>query len=71
MKTKKYHFGKRWAIRDKSGWFETIGTHFTKNIIDAKVYTLKREAKRNLSYMPDWRKAKLVTIKETVYVVEL
>lgn len=71
MKTKKYHFGKRWAIRNEHGQFQTMSTYFTNDIINAKVYRKKIEAIDSAGSFPEWVGAEVVCVKETVYVVEL
>jgi len=72
MKTKKYHFGKRWAVRDVDGlWLTTRLNYWDKDIIEATVYKTKRSAQQMARGVSPTRGAEVVCIKETVYVVEV
>lgn len=74
MKTKKHHFGKRWAIRDQNGLWETHTRGvFKKDIIQAMVWNTAKAA-QTMALMNDvfcGHQLEVVTIKETVYVVEI
>jgi len=69
MKTKKYHFGKRWAIRDIFGQWFTPSNSRSKDVIDSLVFKSKKRAEEVNHHLQ--LEGKVVCIKETVYVVEL
>lgn len=69
MKTKKYHFGKRWAIMDIHGWWLTPSHSRSKDVIDSLVFETKDKAESVKSHLR--LEGEIVAIKETVYVVEI
>jgi len=70
MKTKKYHFDKRWVLRDEQGRFLRLGGAMDKDIMQAYFYSRKQKAREDAAEFVR-HILEVVCIKETVYVIEV